>query len=98
MKNIFKTEHPSKRYRTVFIIWMICLLVHISFNVLAQNPAIIFTKEGEKRNAFISEQTKAQLLACHGTLNYPKSVERFYKSKGYTLAWVEKENHNRSLP
>jgi len=97
MKNIFKTEHPSKRYRTVFIIWMICLLVHISFNVLAQNPAIIFTKEGEKRNAFISEQTKAQLLACHGTLNYPKSVERFYKSKGYTLAWVEKENHNRQL-
>lgn len=76
---------------------MICLLAHISFNVLAQNPAITFTKEGEKRTAFISEQTKAQLLACQGTLNYPKSVERFYKSKGYTLAWVEEENHNRQL-
>ncbi|MBC6110937.1 L,D-transpeptidase family protein [Pedobacter sp. CCM 8938] len=97
MKNIFKTAHFSKSYRTVFIIWMICLLAHISFNVLAQRPAITFTKEGEKRNAFISEQTKAQLLACQGTLNYPKSVERFYKSKGYALAWVEKENHNRQL-
>ncbi|RNL56032.1 L,D-transpeptidase scaffold domain-containing protein [Pedobacter jejuensis] len=97
MKNIFRTKQLSKSYRTVFIIWMICLLAHISFNVLAQNPAITFTKEGEKQNAFISEQTKAQLLACQGTLNYPKSVERFYKEKGYKLAWVEKQNHNRQL-
>jgi len=97
MKNIFKTVNTSKSYKTLFIIWMICLLAHISFNVLAQNPAIIFTKEGEKRNAFISELTKAQLLACQGTLNYPKSVERFYKEKGYKLVWVEKQNHNRQL-
>jgi len=97
MKNISKTANRSKCYKTVFIIWMICLLAHISFNVLAQNPAIIFTQEGEKRNAIISEQTKAQLLACQGTLNYPKSVERFYKTKDYTLAWVEKQNHNRQL-
>jgi len=97
MKNIFKTANRSKSYRTVFIIWMICLLIHISFNALAQNPAITFTKEGEKRDAFISEQTKAQLLACQGTLNYPKSAERFYKAKGYKLAWVEKQNHNRQL-
>ncbi|MFD2285912.1 L,D-transpeptidase family protein [Pedobacter petrophilus] len=97
MKNIFKTVNTPISYRTVFIIWMICLLAHVSFNVLAQNPAITFTKEGEKQNAFISEQTKTQLLACQGTLNYPKSVERFYKEKGYKLVWVEKQNHNRQL-
>ncbi|MFC3560578.1 L,D-transpeptidase scaffold domain-containing protein [Pedobacter jamesrossensis] len=97
MENTSKTEYCSKSHKIVFMIWLICLLAHTSFNVLAQNPPITFTKEGERINAAISEQTKAQLLACRSMLNYPKSVERFYKSKGYSLAWVEKENHNRQL-
>ncbi|GGI26460.1 hypothetical protein GCM10008119_22770 [Pedobacter mendelii] len=64
---------------------------------MAQNPTITFNKEGEKLNSFISEQTKAQLLACKSILNYPKSVERFYRDKGYKLPWVEKGNHSRQV-
>ncbi|MFW0718645.1 L,D-transpeptidase family protein [Pedobacter sp. N23S346] len=97
MENYFKSNRQSKNKQTVFIIWLVCLLLHVSFNALAQNPVISFTKEGEREKELITQETKVQLLECKNMLNYPKSVERFYKDNAYQLAWVTKLNHNRQL-
>ncbi|WP_051666505.1 L,D-transpeptidase family protein [Pedobacter sp. R20-19] len=97
MKSYLKSNHQPKYKRIIFIIWLVCLFVHVSLNVFAQNPVISFTKKGEKVEALISQETKAQLLECKNMLNYPKSVERFYKATSYRLSWVTKLNHNRQL-
>ncbi|TCD04415.1 hypothetical protein EZ449_17410 [Pedobacter frigidisoli] len=96
MKNHLKSQGQSKFKEIIFIVCLVCLFLHISVNALAQNPVISFTKEGET-NELISQETKMQLVECKNVLNYPKSVERFYKINSYKLSWVNKLNHNRQL-
>ncbi|MET4081960.1 murein L,D-transpeptidase YcbB/YkuD [Pedobacter sp. UYP30] len=97
MKTISKSACHSKIYIPILIMLMIFLLLHTSFNALAQNPLTAFNKDGERSSALIAEQTKAQLSECRNLLNYPRSVERFYKLQSYKLAWVEKDNHSIQL-
>jgi murein L,D-transpeptidase YcbB/YkuD len=97
MKNFLKSHHSPKYKKIVFIIWLACFFVHVSLNVFAQNPVISFTKKGEKVEELISKETKTQLLECKNMLNYPRSVERFYKATSYRLSWVAKLNHNKKL-
>ena len=98
MSNTFKRRFKWRTsYKIVFIFWMVWILLLISFNLLAQRPSIVFTKEGQKFGSVISEQTKLQLIACRDMLNYPKTVERFYSTRAYRLAWVEMDQHSSQI-
>ncbi|MBC7416626.1 MAG: L,D-transpeptidase family protein [Pedobacter sp.] len=93
MKNLLLTKQNHKRFRYFFIIWLICVLIDISFNVFAQKPPTTSNNGGERSTAMIDQQVKQQLLIYKNKLNYPKSVERYYNADGYNLAWIAKDNH-----
>ncbi|MGY3053779.1 murein L,D-transpeptidase YcbB/YkuD [Pedobacter sp. UYEF25] len=97
MRNLLLPPQNSTRYRYLFIVWLICVLVDISFIVLAQTPSNVVDNGYESTNGVISQQIKAQLVIGKKKLNYPKSVERFYDEKGYVLVWLATEKPNAQV-
>jgi len=84
MKTSFTKLPASKLTKFILILWIIFVLAHITFSVFAQN-------QSDRSN---SAGTKLQLDAGKALLNFPKTVERYYQTKGFKLSWVEKGHHN----
>ena len=80
MKTSLTSVPSSKLIKTIAIGWVILALVHLSVSVLAQNQT----------TQFIADGTKIRLDASKAMLNFPKTVERYYQTKGFELSWVQK--------
>jgi hypothetical protein len=95
--NSFKIN-PLKRSLTFpFICWIIVVLVHISWNAIGQDK--LYKNGLGMEISYVSNQNalKNRNFKNDPGLNYPTSVERFYKEKGYQLQWVDKGHPNCKL-
>lgn len=84
MKPFFTPIFLQKFNKLIFIGWIILVLMHLSFSLFAQKPVI----------QLIAEGTKNKLDASKAMLNFPKTVERYYQTKGFKLSWLEKGQKN----
>jgi len=84
MKTFYKSLSLQRPARLIVIGWIVLFLALSSCVVYAQSPV----------NQFIADGTKIRLDASKALLNFPKTVERYYQTKGFRLSWVEKGQNN----
>jgi hypothetical protein len=97
MKNSTTINSSPKLSSSLFICWIVIVLIHMSFHAIAQRK----TNERELAKGTLYSKNLGlpgqEFFESDHTLNYPHSVARFYKAMGYKLQWVEKNHHNKQI-
>lgn len=86
MKNSATTLSSNSLTRLILIGCIIIAQAQVSLSVFAQNPS----------DKVIAQLTRTVLDASSARLNFPKTVDRYYKAKNDRLAWVEKGQINEN--